>query len=268
MIADDEAIARARLRRLLSDEPDIEIVSECEDGVAAAAAIVADKPDLVFLDIQMPGLNGLEVLRSVPDDVLPHFVFVTAFKEYALDAFTLDALDYILKPFDADRLHATLDRVRERRSTQRPTDRSLIAAVERLTREHEALRAAITAVPGSAGTPVPQYLDRITVKADGRTFFVRTSDIDYIESAANYVRLRVGNATHMVREPIGVLAARLDPHQFARIHRTTIINIDRIKEIQPWFSGDAIVILRDGQRLRLSRHYRDALELSGRSRRS
>jgi two-component system LytT family response regulator len=261
LIADDEAAARARLRRFMADEPDVQIVSECEDGKSAVAAILQHHPELVFLDVRMPELNGFQVLDSLPKDALPHFVFVTAFKDYALDAFAVDALDYLLKPFDAARFKATLERARQRIADR--TDRGpLLDAIQQLGRLRTDLQAAMARLPAN-GDPstVPAMLDRITVKSDGRVMFVKTADVDFIESAANYVKVHIGAQSYSVREKIGALADRLDRRQFARIHRTTIVNIDRIREVQPWFSGDAIVILRDGKKLRLSRLYRRTLAL-------
>jgi two-component system LytT family response regulator len=261
MIADDEVAARARLRRFMADEADVQIVAECEDGQSAVAAILSRKPDLVFLDVRMPELTGFQVLDAVPRDSLPHFVFVTAFKDYALDAFAADALDYLLKPFDVARFKATLSRARQRIADR--ADRApLLETIRQLSRLRTDLQVAVSRLPGTADqTEAPSALDRITVKSDGRVMFVKTADVDFIESAANYVKLHVGAQSYSVREKIGTLADRLDRKQFARIHRTTIVNIDRIREVQPWFSGDAIVILRDGKKLLLSRMYRRSLAL-------
>ena len=261
LIADDEAAARARLRRFMADEPDVQIVSECEDGRSAVAAVLKHRPDLVFLDVRMPELNGFQVLDSLPREAVPHFVFVTAFKDYALDAFAVDALDYLLKPFDATRFKATLQRARERIAT-RGDRRPLLEAIRQLGKLRADLQAAVSrAATNGESTDAPAMLDRITVKSDGRVMFVKAADVDFIESAANYVKVHVGAQSYAVREKISALADRLDRRQFARIHRTTIVNVDRIREVQPWFSGDAIVILRDGQKLRLSRMYRHTLSL-------
>lgn len=262
VIADDETAARARLRRFMADEPDVQIVAECEDGKSAVAAVLQHRPQLVFLDVRMPELNGFQVLESLPRDSLPHFVFVTAFKDYALDAFAADALDYLLKPFDSARFKATLRRARQRIADR--ADRTpLLEAIQQLGRVSTDLQAAMSRLPanGDSNGAAAATLDRITVKADGRVMFVKASDVDFIESAANYVKLHVGAQSYSVRDKIGALAERLDRKQFARIHRTTIVNIDRIREVQPWFSGDAIVILRDGKKLRLSRLYRRSLAL-------
>jgi len=265
IIVDDEAVARARLRRLLSDEPGMQLVAECENGNDAVRAILERTPDLVFLDIEMPELNGFEVLRALPEETIPAFVFVTAYNSYALDAFAVDALDYLLKPFDAERFHVTVRRARERLGTR--TDRQLIlSAIRELSETQQEIRAAVAHLPETAAGARPAYLERIAVKVDGRVFFVRVDEVDYMESAANYVRLHVGAEVHLIRERLGDLAARLDPSRFARIHRSTVVNVDRIKEIQPWFSGDALVILRGGQKLRLSRMFRAGLELGTRTR--
>ncbi len=266
IIADDERAARARLRRLLSDEPGINIVSECDNGKDAVRAILEKSPDLVFLDIQMPELTGFEVLEGLPDDAMPMFVFVTAYSDYALTAFAVDALDYLLKPFDAERLRVSVRRARERKYAAGDQTR-LLAAIREVSATQREIHAAVAARPGPAPEGRrPAYLDRIAVKADGRVFFIRTADVDYVESASNYVKLHVGNNAHLLRETLSDLAARLNPSNFARIHRSTIVNLDKVKEIQPWFSGDALVILHNGQRLRLSRSFRSTLELGTRTR--
>lgn len=261
LIADDEAAARERLRTFMADESDVQVVAECEDGRSAAAAIVSRKPDLVFLDVRMPELNQFQVLDSVPRDTLPHFVFVTAVKDYPLEAVAVDAMDHLVEPFDAPRVKATLVRARERIAHH--ADRGpVLDAIKQLSRTGTELDATPSEQPPSNGdAPPPQALEEITVKSDGRVLFVKTADVDFIESAANYVKLHVGAQSYSVRDKIGSLADRLDRKQFARIHRTTIVNINRIREVQPWFSGDAIVILRDGKKLRLSRMYRRSLAL-------
>src|ERR1044071_1841728 len=234
MIVDDEAAARARLRRLLAEEPDVDIALECDNGKDAVHAILDRAPHLVFLDIEMPELNGFEVLRALPEETIPAFVFVTAFNSYALDAFAVDALDYLLKPFDAERFKITMRRARER-IRGRDTQDQLLTAIREISETQREIRAAVTQLPESGrAAPHAGFLERIAVKADGRVFLVRVDDIDYFESAANYVKLRVGNDTHVIRERLGELAARLDPTRFARIHRSTIVNLDKIKEIQPW----------------------------------
>jgi two-component system LytT family response regulator len=259
LIADDEAAARARLKTFMADESDVQVVAECEDGRSAAAAIMSRKPDLVFLDIRMPELNEFKVLDSVPRDTLPQFVFVSPLKDHALDASAVDATDHLVGPFDAPRVKATLVRARQRIAHH--ADRGpVLDAIRQLSRPR--VDVEVTAPAAANGdAPPSQTLERISVKSDGRVMFVKTADVDFIESAANYVKLHVGAQSYSVREKIGALADRLDRKQFARIHRTTIVNIERIREVQPWFSGDAIVILRDGKKLRLSRMYRRSLAL-------
>lgn len=265
VIVDDESVARARLRRLLSNEPDVQVVAECANGRDAVNTILEYSPNLVFLDIEMPELSGFEVLRALPSEAVPAFVFVTAFNTYALEAFAVDALDYLLKPFDAERFQVTVRRARERLSTRGAQD-EILSAIREISETQREIRAVVTQMPEGIAASRVGYLDRIAVKVDGRVFFVRVEDVDFIESAANYVKLHVGADVHLIRERLGDLAARLDPSRFARIHRSTIVNLDKIKEIQPWFSGDALVILRGGQKLRLSRMFRSSLELGTRSR--
>ena len=294
LIVDDETVARNRLKRMLADVADVQVIAEAADGRSAVDAILRHRPNLVFLDIQMPELDGFGVLAALRDDEVPDFVFVTAYDEYALRAFEVNALDYLLKPYEPERLAMTLERARDRfvarggngggkggeegHEGDVASRRQLLNVVEQLVREHRALReslmrgapgggsmesmeASIASANGVAAPPAPRRLgDRMLVKSRGRTFFVRLADIDYVESAANYVRLHVGTEVHQVRMKISDLADQLDPTAFARIHRTTIVNLNRVVEIQPWFSGDAVVILRDGTKLRLSRIHRSALE--------
>jgi len=259
VIADDEVAARARLRSFVADEADLQVVAECEDGRSTAAAIQANKPDLVFLDVRLPELSGLQTLDSVPRESLPHFVFVT--KDHELESIGADALDCLREPFDITRFRSTVSRARQRivdHSDREPVLQT-IRELAQWKGDHQAsLQPGAAAVNGENAGAV---LDRITVKSEGRLMSVNTADVDFIESAANYVKLHVGSQSYSVREKISALADRLDRRQFARIHRTTIVNIDRIREVQPWFSGDAFVILRDGKKLRLSRMYRRALAL-------
>jgi two-component system, LytTR family, response regulator len=256
VIADDEAAARARLRSFVADEADLQVVAECGDGRSTVAAIRAQKPDLVFLDVRLPELNGLQTLDSVPLGSLPHFVFVT--KDHELEAVSADTLDCLREPFDLTGFKATVSRVRQR-IADRADPEPVLQTIRELAREGSDHQVPVQAA--SDGEAPAAVLDRITVKSEGRLVSVNTADVDFIESAANYVKLHVGSQSYSVREKISALADRLDRRQFARIHRTTIVNVDRIREVQPWFSGDAFVILRDGQKLRLSRMYRRALAL-------
>jgi two-component system LytT family response regulator len=243
LIADDEPLARERLRTLLSGEDWIEVVAECQSGTEAIEAIGRLQPDLVFLDIQMPGATGFEVIETVGPARMPLVVFVTAFDRYALRAFDVHALDYLLKPFDRDRFQQALGRARvqlERRSNG-DLERRLLELVQDLK-------------------PASQRLERFVVKSGGRVFFVRAEEIDWIEAAGNYVKLHVGAEAHLFRETMNTLEAQLDPDVFFRIHRSHIVNIERVKELQPWFNGEYVVFLRNGTRLTLSRGYREKLQ--------
>jgi two-component system, LytTR family, response regulator len=262
LIVDDETVARNRLRRMLASAEDVDIVGEAADGRSAVDAILQLRPDLVFLDIQMPELNGFDVLTALAPQELPDFVFVTAYDEYALRAFEVNAMDYLLKPYEADRLDVTLQRARHRRNGGASDDRhKLFSMLQQVAEEQRALRDAVDrAMPASAAAGDRRQLERLMIKSRGRTFFVKVAEIDYIESAANYVRLHIGTDAHRLRMKISDLAAQLDPTQFVRIHRTTVVNLSRVREIQPWFSGDAVVILLNGTKLRLSRFHRSALE--------
>jgi two-component system LytT family response regulator len=243
LIADDEPLARERLRMLLADEDWIDIVAECADGASAIGAIEKLHPDLVFLDVQMPGATGFDVIQTVGVTRMPFVIFVTAYDRYALKAFDVHALDYLLKPFDRDRFQQAVIRARQQleRQTSGELERRLLALVRELK-------------------PAPQHLDRFVVKSSGRVFFVRTEEIDWIEAAGNYVKLHVGTDAHLFRETMNSIEAKLDPHHFFRIHRSHIVNMERIKELQPWFNGEYVVVLQSGLRLTLSRGYREKLQ--------
>jgi two-component system, LytTR family, response regulator len=238
LIVDDEPVARRRLKRLLQSEADVEIVGEAGDGRAAADGIRALRPDLVFLDVQMPEIDGFGVLR-LAGDPMPAVVFVTAFDQYALAAFEVHALDYLLKPFGRDRLASTLVRVR----------RHLVRA------DDDRLRRLLSDVQGPR-----RYLSRFVVRGDSRVRLIEASRVDWIEAADNYVVLHVGSDTHAVRETMTRLAAELDPERFVRIHRSTIVQLDRIAELRPSFHGDFVVSLKDGTRVNMSRAFRQHVE--------
>jgi two-component system LytT family response regulator len=243
LIVDDEPLARRRLRTLLEGEPDVELVGECADGDEAVAAVRERQPDLVFLDVQMPGRNGFGVLEALAPYAPPAVVFVTAHDRYALKAFDVHALDYLLKPFDRPRFRKALERARAqlRREPGPGVNERLLA---------------LLADVREARPP----LERLVVKSAGRVSFVRTDEIDWIEAAGNYLRLHVGGDTPLLRETMNSLEARLDGRRFVRIHRSTIVNIERIRELQPSFHGDYAVRLRDGTELTLSRGYRDKVQ--------
>ena len=242
LIVDDEPLAREGVRNLLQKDPQVEIVGECSDGVQAIETIRATKPDLVFLDIQMPEVSGFEVLEGVGVDEMPAVIFVTAYDKYALEAFQVHALDYVLKPIDPDRFAHAMSHAKVS-VTQRNTS-ELAGKLSALLEGHVKAR---------------RYLDRIMVKSTGKISFLRTEEIDWIEAEGDYVCLHTQGKSHLVREKISELEQKLDPVCFGRIHRSTIINLNRMKEIQPLFSGEYVVIMNDGRKLTLSRTYRDKL---------
>jgi two-component system LytT family response regulator len=272
LIVDDEALARQRVRRLLQNEADVEVVGEAETGHEAVAMIRELQPDLVCLDVQMPGLDGFGVLRELDGGHVPMILFVTAYDEHAQRAFDVHAVDYVLKPVDADRFRAAFDKARKQRANAVAAERlgELLDTVRRLADGSAPAEAAAAMAGSAAGAPAAasaaggnangRYASRILVKQDGRMFFVKTTEIDWIEADRNYVKLHVGKTAHTIRERISHLEETLDPRLFARIHRSTIVNLNRVREMQQWFSGDYVVILEDGTRLRLSRHYRDRVE--------
>ena len=242
LIIDDEPLARERIKRFLASERDIEPLGECADGREAVAAINMLKPDLVFLDIQIPELDGFGVLKAVGVEQMPAVIFVTAYDRYALRAFDVNALDYLLKPYNRERFRKALERARAQLSNGAKGELNdrLLSLLEYLKTE-------------------PKHLERLMIKSSGRVFFLRTEEIDWIEAEGNYLRLHAGRDRHLLRETMNRLASKLDPDKFLRIHRSTLVNIERIKELQPLFSGDYVVILRDGKQLTLSRSYRDKL---------
>jgi two-component system LytT family response regulator len=275
LIVDDESLARQRVRRLLKAQTDVDVVGEAESGHEAVAMIRALQPDLVCLDVQMPGLDGFGVLQELDGGHVPMVLFITAYDEHAQRAFDVHAVDYVLKPVDEDRFRVAFEKARKQRANAVAAERlgELLETVRRLADGGAALAdakeatsaagdALANAVPGAnaGGGGTGRYASRILVKQDGRMFFVKTADIDWIEADRNYVRLHVGSTAHSIRERISGIEETLDPRLFARIHRSTIVNLNRVREMQQWFSGDYVVILDDGTRLRLSRHYRDRVE--------
>ena len=235
LIVDDEPLARQRLRGLLAGEESVEIIGECGSGTEAIASIRRDSPDLVFLDMQMPGCNGLQVLEELPEDRRPAIVFATAHEKFAVDAFDVAAVDYLLKPFDRDRFRTALRR-----------------AAEYLARNRD-----------SAGAPPVSLAlagdERITVKADGRIVFLDPKDVVRVEAADNYVLLHLVDGRLMLRETMAAIESRLGPTEFARINRSAIVRLSQIREIQPAQHGDYLVVMRDGTRLPLSRSLRSQI---------
>ena len=239
LIAEDEPVPRRRLARLLGEEPDVRVVAQCAGGREAVTRIAEERPDLVFLDVQMPDLNGFQVIDAVGADRMPTIVFVTAYDEYALKAFEAHALDYVMKPVNRARFHDAVARAKRRVRSERGGE----------------LREPLAQLMEYLGGQ--KYLDRLAVRSDGRIVFLKTEYIDWIEAADDHVKLHVGTKTYLHRDTLGRLEQRLSPTTFLRIHRSTIVNIERIRELQPWFQGDYVLILADGTRLTSGRSYRD-----------
>ena len=242
LIADDERAARTRLTRLLGKMPDASVIGECADGSNAIEQIRALRPDVAFLDIEMPESSGLDVARAVASATGPQIVFVTAFDQYAIRAFEVHAADYLLKPIDEARLATTWARVREHLRRGEAGAERVLAAIQEMAK----------------GGPL--YRERLLASREGRTTVVVAADIEWAEAAANYVKLHTPAGCHTIREPITSLESQLDPRRFARVHRGAIVNVDQIREIQPWFSGDQVLVMRSGTKVKLSRTFRKAFE--------
>jgi two-component system, LytTR family, response regulator len=240
IIVDDEPLARERVRTLLREESDVEILDECSDGAAAVAAIRKFAPDLVFLDVQMPGMGGFEVLRALESQRLPLVIFVTAYDQHALQAFEVHALDYLLKPFKQSRFKQTVQRAREVMASQQAgaVSKNLLELI-------------------AQAKPQPERLSRIAVRTGERVLFVKVEQIEYIESAGNYVVMHAAKENHVVRETLTALEEKLDPKQFLRISRSTLVNVDQIKELQPMFKGEHVVVLHNGKQLTMTRGIRE-----------
>jgi two-component system LytT family response regulator len=236
LIIDDEPLGRRGLLRFLKNDPEVEVVGECADGKSAVATILGKKPDLVFLDVQMPEMDGLGVVRVVGISRMPVTIFVTAYDRYALRAFEVNAIDYLLKPVGQERFSDALTRAKRRiaEKSQCDLNQNIKAMLERLRGE--------------------EYVEHLSVPQNGRIVLVRTKEIDWIEANGNYARLHVGVRTHEIRETLNVLERKLDPREFMRIHRSTIVNVRAIKEMHPWFHGYHLVLLQNGQELRMSRY--------------
>ena len=246
LIVDDEPLARQSLRRFLRHHADIEVVQECSDGQSAATAILSEQPELVFLDIQMPEMDGFAVIERVGIEKMPATIFVTAYDQYALAAFDASALDYLLKPFGKARFDRALSRARERLSA-RP-DRELVQLLQRTI---DSAKRRIS------------YIERLPVSQNGRIIFVRASEVQWIESAGNFVLLHLATGNHTIRETLSTLERKLDPAYFIRIHRSTIVNLHYVKEVHPWFHGYHLVLLENGQELRMSRYQQQVAERLG-----
>lgn len=239
LVADDEPPARRKLLGHLREEPDVEVAGEAANGLEAVERIGSLAPDLVFLDVAMPGLSGLEVVEAVGPAAMPPVVFVTAFDEYAVRAFELEALDYLLKPYDAERFRKAMERVRRRLSAP-PAG---AAALERLV---AALRPR-------------EHLARFVVREGEKVLLVPAREVIRLEAEGNYVRLHTAAASHLVRDTLARLEERLDPRRFARVHRSEIVAVDAVRELLPWSHGDLVAVLRNGAQVRVSRRYQERL---------
>ena len=239
LVVDDEPIARHAIVRLLRDDSDIELLAECGDGASALEAIRSQSPDLVFLDIQMPAMNGLDVVTTIGAEHMPATVFVTAFEQYAVRAFEANAVDYLVKPFSRERFANTLRRVKARLSTGEGVSG---ATSVRILQALDALRQR------------DDYIQRIPVRIDERISFIDVDAIVWIKASGNTLQIHLADGVHDLRETMSALAARLDPRHFARVHRSAIINVRRIQAIHPWFNGYHVVTMDTGQKLRMSRY--------------
>ena len=244
LIVDDEPLAREKIRAFISDDPEVEIVGECTNGAEAVARVGEVRPDLLLLDVQMPEAGGFEVLEALAESAAPPLViFVTAYDRYAVRAFEVNAFDYLLKPFDRERFRLAVGRAKEevRRQRDGAVGRRILALLEEIKGEK-------------------RYLERLVVKTGGRIFFVHADEVDWIEAEGNYVQIHAGKKAHLLRETLSNLEAQLDPRKFVRIHRSTIVQLSRIRELHSWTHGEYHVILNDGTQLTLSRNYRENLQ--------
>jgi two-component system LytT family response regulator len=255
LVVDDEPLARSGLTGLCKQRSDLEVVGECADGRVAVEAVKQLEPDLLLLDIQMPEMDGFEVLRAVGADNMPHVIFITAYDEFAVRAFEVNALDYILKPFDDERFWEAIERAKRaiRDWNLGELSRRLLGLLD-VTADRDA--GSIAPRSGSAEL----FLTRIAVKDAGRVFFVRVDEIVWIEAANYYVKLHIAGKVHLLRESMTSLESRLDPARFFRVSRSAIVNLDRVRELQPYSRGSQIVILDDGARVKLSHSRREKLE--------
>lgn len=243
VIADDEGLALKKLRALLGSERGMNVVAECHDGKETVAAVQTHKPDLLFLDIQMPDLDGFEVLNQISPDNMPSVIFTTAYDHYAIRAFETNALDYLLKPFHQERLHRAVERARNEllRSHEHGVKTRILDLLDATKSEFEPAR-------------------RLVIRTAGRVVFLELNEIDWIEAAANYVRVHAGKESYLLRDGIGHMSSKLDPGRFVRIHRSFIVNVNQIRELQPCDNGEYIAVLKSGKQLSCSRGCRMAVQ--------
>lgn len=242
LIIDDEPPARSVIRKMLAEDTDVEIVGECSNGVEAIESIQKFSPDLLFLDIEMPEMDGFALLESFDEEKMPAVIFVTAYNQYAVKAFEVSAVDYLLKPFDHERMEKALEKAKTNLRERSDAERSgqVLELLQQLNTKQE-------------------MLERFVVKNNGRVLLISCEDVDWIEASGNYVLLHAGGKNHILRETMKRIEKRLDPNKFLRIHRSTIVNIDSIKELQTHFNGEHLVILKSGNELTLSRRYREKI---------
>ena len=246
LVVDDERLARQKVRTLLHHHPDFHIVKECANGEEALQLLASRPVDVLFLDVQMPGMDGFGVLGRIEPERMPHVIFTTAHDEYAVKAFDVHAVDYLLKPFDRKRFDVALGRVRQRidQGERSVIDQRFMDAIQLLTRGES-------------------WSDRVMIRGEGRIFFLKVDEIDWIEAADNYVRIHVRRESHLLRETMSALEAQLSPKRFVRIHRSAIVNVDRIREIKTLFHGEQVVVLHDGKEIALGKTYRERIRSIG-----
>lgn len=259
LIVDDEALARRGLELRLQGAPDFEIVAQCGNGREALVAIARHSPDLVFLDIQMPGFDGFDVIRQLPTESMPMIVFVTAFDRYALDAFEAHALDYLLKPVEEARFAAALDHVREQ-FRQRHAVRQREQLVALLARVQGAGEVDLSAFTDGTPPAAPRHPEVLPIRTGRETVRVKVISIDWIDAAGDYMCVHAEGRTHVVRATMKQFEQALDPRRFQRVHRSTIVNVDRVRTLRPHTNGEYFLTLEGGHELKLSRSYRDRLE--------
>lgn len=247
LIIDDEILAREKIRTLISKDKDFEIAGECKDAFDGLNKIKNLKPDLIFLDIQMPGMDGFEMLKSLKAKLKPVIIFTTAYDKYALKAFDYYALDYLLKPFDKERFQKSIDKAKVHLKNNSDDDTIKVLNL-------------LEDIKLSKGLPEgKKYLQRMIIKSSGRIFFLKTEEINWIEASGNYLRIHVKDESHLIRETMNAIEKKLNPEIFVRIHRSVIVNIDCIKEIEPWFNGECVVYLKNGVKLNSSKSYKGNL---------
>jgi two-component system, LytTR family, response regulator len=263
IIVDDEPLARRGLELRLQDAPDISIVRQCSNGREAIAAIANDAPDLMFLDIQMPGVSGLEVVAQVPQESMPMVVFVTAFDRFAINAFEAHALDYLLKPVDEQRLARALDRVRAQwqQKLAAAQREQLMALLADLTGKGEIAPDALTTATGQASSAPRRYATLLPIRSGRETVRLDVATIDWIDAAGDYMCLHAAGQTHVLRATMKELEDMLDPAVFQRVHRSTIVNLARVRSLRPHLNGECFLKLQSGQEIKLSRSFRDKVEM-------